>query len=75
MLNCWERDFGLLQVAICIILASSLSKVTAPQDAHARLVLQVYLLEFSAIRRQYVLKKKNYKTEGFRDQDLFTYLK
>ena len=32
-----------------------LSKVTAPQDAHKRLVLQVYLgsntLEFSAIRR------------------------
>ena len=31
------------------------SKVTAPQDAHGRLVLQVYLgsntLEFSAIRR------------------------
>ena len=31
------------------------SKVTAPQDAHGRLVLQVYLglntIEFSAIRR------------------------
>ena len=34
---------------------SKTSKVTAPQDAHGRLVLQVYLgsdtLEFSAIRR------------------------
>ena len=36
-------------------LASSTSKVTTPQDAHGRLVLQVYLgsntLKFSAIRR------------------------
>ena len=44
---------------LCIILVSYIiyvtSKVTAPQDAHRRLVLQVYLgsntLEFSAIRR------------------------
>ena len=39
---------------LCIILVIS-SKVTAPQDAHRRLVLQVYLgsntSEFSAIRR------------------------
>ena len=44
---------------LCIILLYYIvlftSKVTAPQDAHGRLVLQVYLssntLEFSAIRR------------------------
>ena len=41
---------------LCIILVTLVtSKVTAPQDAHRRLVLQVYLdsntLEFSAIHR------------------------
>ena len=40
---------------ILFILFILSSKVTAPQDAHGRLVLQVYLgsstLEFSAIRR------------------------
>ena len=40
---------------LCIIYIYYTSKVTAPQDAHGRLVLQVYLgsntLEFSATRR------------------------
>ena len=43
--------YGNVLHLICLLT----SKVTAPQDAHGRLVLQVYLgsntLEFSAIRR------------------------
>ena len=52
------------------------SKVTTPQDARKRLVLQVYLglnaLEFSAISiGKIFVRKKQSSLLGFRDQDLF----
>ena len=49
---------------------SSLSKVTAPQDAHRRLVLQVYLGSWLGhFRVQLCYLATRPEVEGFRDQD------